>query len=214
MKGLTVGLLIAAGVIVLIVGAAGTVFYVRVYRPITGPLTAMVGARTLEEMRLRNAGEFEPPASGELTTAQVAGFVTVEEAVHDQLATGNAVLAQARAELEGASEGGGLSVQAVLAAFGDIKRPYLSAKVAQIDAMNRASFSKEEYEWVRGQLYSAARLRLSQLDVGDLATGVRGATVRVRQSDLTPGAPERNVSLARPLAEKLQAWLTLAFFGL
>ena len=41
MKKLTVVLLIVAGVLLLAVAVAGTIFYVKVYRPIGSPLMAM-----------------------------------------------------------------------------------------------------------------------------------------------------------------------------
>jgi len=214
MKGLGVGLLIAAGVLLLVIGTAGTVFYVKVYRPIGGPIAAMGIAKTLEERRLQNRAEFLPPSSGELTGEQAANFAAVEEAVQTQLATGTGILTQKQADLERASTADALSVRTTLLAFGEIKDVYLNAKVAQIDAMNRAKFSKEEFEWVRKQLYSAAGLRLSQLDVSEVLGGVRDAMVEVRQFKPGGPVPEVNQRLARPLASKLQAWLALGFFGL
>lgn len=214
MTKLRLGLLITAGVLVLLLGAAGTVFYVRVYRPIGAPLMAMSGATTLEAQRLQNRTEFVPSPSGDITKEQADRFVTVEQEVHSRLATGAAVLAQKQAELERANEASSLSVRATLLVFGDIKRIYLDAKVAQIDAMNRASFSKAEFEWVRRHLYSAAGLRLAQLDVSEIVAGDRDATVFVRR--FAPEEPIGGVNerLARPLAPKLETWLPLAFFGL
>jgi hypothetical protein len=214
MKTLGVGLLVAAGVLLLVLGTVGTVFYVKVYRPIASPLTAMGGAKTLEERRLQNRAEFRPPVSGALTAEQTANFVAVEEEVQKQLATGIAVLARKHADLELANEANALSVQEALLAFGDMKTLYLNAKMAQIDAMNRVHVSKEEFEWVRKQLYHAAGLRLSQLDVSEVLAGVRGAVVDVRQFEPGGPVPGQNERLARPLAPLLRAWLALGFFGL
>ena len=136
MKGLGVGLLIAAGVLLLVIGTAGTVFYVKVYRPIGGPIAAMGIAKTLEERQLQNRAEFLPPNSGELTREQAANFAAVEEAVQKQLATGTGILTQKQADLERASTADALSVRTTLLAFGEIKDVYLNAKVGQIDAMN------------------------------------------------------------------------------
>jgi hypothetical protein len=106
-----------------------------------------------------------------------------------------------------------LSVGVTLLVFGDIRSVYMSAKMAQVDAMNRANFSKEEFEWVRKQLYAAAELSWSQVDVSDVIAGTHDPTVEVRQ--FSPGQPvSANERLARPLAPKLQAWQALAFFGL
>ena len=214
MTRLRVGLLIVAGVLLLVVGTAGTVFYVKIYRPIQSPLTALFGAKTLEDRRLQNRAEFLAASSGELTGAQVANFVAVEEAVQKQLASGTSFLRQKQADLERASTADALSVRTTLLAFGDIKGVYLNAKVAQIDAMNGANLSKDEFEWVRKQLYLAAGLHLSQLDVSELLAGVRDPTVTVRQFEPSGRVPEQNERLARPLASKLQSWVVLGFFGL
>jgi hypothetical protein len=214
MKGLGVGLLIAAGVLLLVIGTAGTVFYVKVYRPIGGPIAAMGIAKTLEERQLQNRAEFLPPSSGELTEAQTADFAAVEERVQEILATRNAVLAQTQADLERANDANVLSAPTTLLAFGDVRGFYVDAKKAQVDAMNRANFSKEEFECVRKQLYRAAGLRLSQLDASEILAGVRDATVRVHRFEPGGPVPERNQRLARPLAPKLQAWGALGFFGL
>jgi uncharacterized membrane protein len=214
MKKTGVVLLITGGVLVLALAGAGTVFYVRVYRPIGSPLMAMAGGKTLEERRLQNRAEFLPPSSGQLTAEQTTRFVGVEDEVLKQLAGGIAVLARAQRGLEQARDANTLSVQTALRAFGDIKVVYLSAKVAQIDAMNRANFAKTEFEWVRRQLYCAAGLRLSQVDVSDVLAGVPEATVVVRRFELTGGVPEQNQQLALPLASRLQTWSALGFFGL
>jgi hypothetical protein len=63
MKGLGVGLLIAAGVLLLVIGTAGTVFYIKVYRPIGGPIAAMGIAKTLEERQLQNRAEWTRPGA-------------------------------------------------------------------------------------------------------------------------------------------------------
>jgi hypothetical protein len=207
-------LLTAIGVLLLAVIAAGTVFYVKVYRPIGSPLMAMAGGKTLEERRLENRAEFLPPRSGELTADQAARFVAVEEVVQKQLATGIASLARNQADLERASDTHTLSVPAALRAFGSIKGVYLRAKAAQIDAMNRANFSKKEFEWVRKQLYLAAGVRWSHVDVSEVLAAVPDASVVVHRFEPEGPVIEPNQSLASPLATKLQTWAPLGFFGL
>ncbi len=214
MTKLRAGLLIAVGVLLLVAVTGGTIFYVKIYRPIASPLMTMTGARALEERRLQNHAEFVPPESGELSAEQAANFVAVEETVHEELAAGAAVLARHHAGLLQAYQSQLLTTQATLLAFSDMKATYLKAKMAQIDAMNRANFSKQEFEWVRRQLYAAAGLRLSQLDVSDLLAGVPDATVEVRQFESAGRVPRQNEPLGRSLAPKLQAWVALGFFGL
>lgn len=207
-------LLIAGGVILLVVGAVGTVFYVRIYRPIASPLMAMAGGLSLEERRLQNIAEFLPPPSGELSADQATRFAAVEEKVEHRLEARVSILALNQADLEEASDTGTLSVPIALKAFGRIKAAYLDAKLTQIEAMNLEHFSKQEFEWVRRQLYDAAGLRLSQVDVSEVVAGVPDAAVVVRTFDTTGHAAEHNQRLAQPLAAKLEMWAALGFFGL
>jgi hypothetical protein len=67
---------------------------------------------------------------------------------------------------------------------------------------------------VRKQLYDAAGLRWSQVDVSEVIAGVADASVVVRRFDSTGHSPEHNQGLARPLAAKLETWTALGFFGL
>jgi hypothetical protein len=134
--------------------------------------------------------------------------------VQHRLETRISLLALNQADLEQASETRTLSVKVALKAFGQIKRAYLDAKMTQIDAMNRANFSKKEFEWVRKRLYDAAGLRLSQVDVSEVVAGVPDAAVVIRTFDPTGHAAEHNQRLALPLAAKLETWAALGFFGL
>lgn len=214
MTKLRLALLIAAGALVLLIGAAGITFYITIWKPIASPLVALSGGKTLEDKRLQNRDGFVPPASGALTADQASRFVTVEEDVLRHVATGAALLAQQQAELERASDAGTLSVRVTLGAFGAIKQIYLDAKVVQIEAMNRARFSKAEFEWVRERLYRAAGLRLAQLDASEILASVPGATVTVRRFTPEAAGSGDNEHLARPLAQTLETWRALGFFGL
>jgi hypothetical protein len=206
-------LLIGAGTLALLVVIAGTFFYIRIYKPITSPLMAMSTARILEERRLVNHDPFSAPGSGELSADQVRRFVSVEQAVETQVAAGAAALAAQQAALERAHDDGQLTVRATFSAFGGIKPILMDAKMTQIDAMNREHFSKKEFEWVRNQLYRAASLRLTRIDVSDILDGVQDAAVRVRTAPDGP-APESNRVLAQPLAAQLERWRAFGFFGL
>ena len=206
-------LLTAAIVIVVLLGGLVAAFYVMIYKPIGSPMMAMVGTHTLEARTLQNRGAFDPPASGALTPEQVTGFVSVEEAVAARIGASAPAFEQKRLDLEQASEGHVLSVRRALPAFADLKSPMMAAKVDQIDAMNRLNLSKPEFEWIRRELYRAADLEFTQLDVSDLlAGGPDPLSVRRFPPD-DPVRPE-NAGLAKPLAQKLAAWRAFAFFGL
>ena len=213
MTKLRAGLLIGAGIFFLLIGIAGTFFYLRVYKPIASPLMAMSTGRILEERRLENHDPFTEPGSGELNAEHVRRFVSVEQAVEAKVATGGAALVAQQAALERAEFDGQLTVRATLAAFGEIKPILMDAKMTQIDAMNKEHFSKKEFEWVRNQLYRGAGLRRARIDVSQILDGVQDAAVQVRVAPEGP-APEPNRALAQPLLAQLEHWRAFGFFGL
>jgi hypothetical protein len=212
MTGLQKGLLIGAVSFVLLIGACTAGFYFKVYKPYASPIMAMAISKALEDKQLKEK-DFTKPGSGELTAEQVRRFVAVEEAVEVKAANGAVVLADQQKELERAEDAGEVKLDAALRAFGAVKDVLVAAKPVQIEAMNREHFSKREFEWVRDQLYRAAAIRLTRVDTSDMTSGAPEPAIRVR----TLGAqeiPPANQALARPIAAKLEAWRTFAFFGL
>jgi hypothetical protein len=212
MTGLQKGLLIGAVSFILLIGACTAGFYFKVYKPYASPIMAMTIGKALEDAQLKTK-DFVKPGSGELTAEQVRRFVAVEEAVETSVAGGRTVLAEQQSVLERADAAGELTVMTTLPVFGAIKDILVSAKPPQIDAMNREHFSKREFEWVRDQLYRAADVRLTRIDTSDITSGVPEPGVKVRTPPVQE-IPAANQALARPIAAKLEAWRTLAFFGL
>ncbi len=207
-------LLTAAIGIVVLLGGLAAAFYFMIYRPIASPMLAMVGTHTLETRTLQNHGPFDPPASGVLTPEQVTRFGSVEEAVAARVGASATVFDQQRLDLEQANEADVLSVRRALPAFAVLKSPMMSAKVDQINVMNSLNLSKREFEWIRRELYRAAGLEFTQLDVSDLLAGVPDPAVNVRRFPPEGPVPPENADLAKPLAQKLAAWRAFGFFGL
>lgn len=214
MKKVTAGLLIVAGALIVLFAVASVVFYFRVYAPNASVIT-LSGATNLEDRRLREK-TFTEPMSDELTEAQVTKFAAVEKEVEARL---GARFADFRAAYEQLVPSNDAEVRRVparpaLAAFEPVRLPFLTAKTAQIDALNQASLSKHEFEWVRQRIYRAAGLRLRQVDFSDVLGDLRSGELRVTDGGGQGPIPDRNVALGRPLVSDLQRWTPLAFWGL
>ena len=212
MTGLQKGLLIGAVSFVLLIGACTAGFYFKVYKPYAEPIMAMAISQALEDKQLKTR-DFTKPGSGEVTAEQVRRFVAVEDEVEIKVANAAISLADQQQVLERAEEAGTLTLQTALGAFGAIKPVLMTAKPLQIEAMNREHFSKREFEWVREQLYRAAAIRLTRVDVSDMTSGAPEPSIRVRTVP-EQEIPPANQALARPIAAKLQSWRSFAFFGL
>jgi hypothetical protein len=110
---------------------------------------------------------------------------------------------------------GAVPLTAALTALAKIGPIYVKAKQAQIEAMNRANFSREEYLWVRRQVFDSAGLVLDELDLNGLRTAAQDKrdVVDIKTIPAEPKATTNTVLVSgrRP---QLESWLALAFFDL
>lgn len=211
MTRLQKGLLIGAVSFLLLVGACSTAFYFKVYKPFAAPMVAMAMTQGFDEQL--KTRDFTKPGSGEVTADEVRRFVLVEETIETGIGGGRSALVEQQSVLERADKAGTLTLDSALGAFGAIRQTLMTAKPRQIEVMNREHFSKREFEWVRDQLYRAAAIPLTRVDVSDFFKGASDPTIRVRA--LSPQeVPPANQALARPIAGKLETWRAFAFFGL
>jgi hypothetical protein len=211
MTRLQKGLLIGAVCVVLLIGACSTVFYFAVYQPFGAPMMAMATSHGMDQQL--KTRDFVKPGSGEVTAEQVRRFIAVEEAVETRIGEARASFVEQQGVLERADKAGTITLDSAMASFAGIRSALMNAKPLQIDVMNREHFSKKEFDWVREQLYRAAGIPLTRIDVSDLFEGVPEPSIRVRTLSLQE-APAANQALARPIAAKLEAWRAFAFFGL
>lgn len=115
-----------------------------------------------------------------------------------------------------ADKAGAVNFMTAIAAFREIGPLYLKAKQAQVEAMNRAGFSMEEYRWVRRQVFLGAGLPLSELDLGGMRTAAQEKRdgVDVKTTPPEEAATTANGELVSSRRAQLESWLALAFFDL
>jgi predicted transglutaminase-like cysteine proteinase len=214
---LTVAALAIAGLVVLAVIIAGTVGYVRVYKPMLRPI-GFIGASVRLEETIENQRTYTPPSSGELTSDQWSRFCDVKSAVRAAIGSSMAEVEQQKQALLATAEKNpaGVPYRAALGAVGEIGPAFLTAKNAQVQALNRARFSIEEYRWVQRQVFASAGLALAELDIASMNTAPqeRRDVIEVKTSTaLEVSRALRDRVLSRDKAE-LESWRALAFFGL
>jgi hypothetical protein len=105
----------------------------------------------------------------------------------------------------------------IISAYRDLAAAYMDAKRAQVEALNRAGLSMEEYRWTRSQAYAALGMPLMDLDVAglieDVKAGRQVATPTFRIAVPTAGSPATR-PLVEPHRKALEANVALASFGL
>jgi hypothetical protein len=215
MKKLAIGcavLLLLAGI-----GAAGASYVA--YRRVTSAFAGFAELGSLPELErsVRKQGPYTPPASGEPSRVQIGHLLEVQQAIRTRLGARadeiehryRRLLAKDSATLVDAPE--------LISAYRDLAAAYVDGKRAQVNALNRAGLSLEEYRWTRAQVYAALGVPLMELDVARIIEDVKeGRQVATPAYPMTvgPTASPAVQKLAEPHRKLLEANVGLAFFGL
>jgi DNA-binding PucR family transcriptional regulator len=215
MKKWAIGCGIALLVVVVVVAVGGYIVYSRYAAPFVTSIQQISQVAAIEK-QVANQSAYTPPANRELTEGQVARFVKVEESIQSKLGARSAELKTKydrldkliKAENRQATFGEGMM------ALKDLAGIIVDGKRAQVDALNQANFSLDEYRWVRGQMYAAAGITLAEMNFSDIQKAAQAQQLDVKEIKTEGDVPERNKELVKPYAEKLQEWVALGFFGL
>lgn len=221
MKKLAIG----CGILLVALTVGGAVAAYIVYSKVKSTVAefAALGEIPAIERGVRNTSAFTPPDSGELTEAQVARYVKVQQDVRALLGARFGEFQTKYAELSrrmDTNQNTAFDAPAVIAAYRDLARTYVDAKKAQVEALNRAAFSLNEYRWVRQQAYAALGIPVMDLDVSkfieEVTSGKTPAQPRTPSlgGSMGPTGPEVNKTLVAPHKKVLEDNAALSYFGL
>jgi hypothetical protein len=215
MKKLAIG----CGLALLVTGvaAAGVAYYV--YRQVSSTVAqfAELGKITDIERDVRNRVAFTPPSTEELTEAQIEKLVKVQTHVRQKL--GEQIKAfeakyKALAEKQDATLA---DAPALLAAYRDLAATWLDAKRSQVEALNDAGLSLDEYRWIRHQAYRALGQPFVDLDIARIVDEAKrgvGSQASELKGAIGPAGPELNRQLVEKFKKLLEENIALASFGL
>ena len=192
--------------LIMLVLVLGVALYFIVIRPIQG----LVGVVN-EQPALR--GTYKPPSSGKLTGAQVQRFVRVQRQTRADLGKGYTQLESRYKQLTT----GGFNPSSLLDAFRETGTLLTDARSAQRRALEREKLSGAEYNWIKGEVYKAAGVDYTGLNLADLAgrfngSGILqffGSSYKVPQVSSSLNAP-----IVRPFRDELAKTSALALLGL
>ena len=171
------------------------------------------------ERDVRKKDPFVPPSSGQLTESQVERLLGVQSHIRERLGARFAELEQKYKSLTDKQEATITDLPALMAAYRDLAAAWVDAKRSQVEALNQAELSLEEYRWIRDQAYSAIGVPFVDLDIGKLVEEIasgNSANVdpgRLRGS-IGPSGPEINRKLIEKFRKQFEDNLPLASFGL
>jgi len=112
------------------------------------------------DKQVRNTATFAVPEDGRLDEAQVQRFLVVQRDIIAALGNDWQTLEQRFKQMEAERKASGrdANLQEVLQAYNDIAGLVLTAKKAQVEALNRSGMSLGEYRWTRQQAFAALPL--------------------------------------------------------
>ncbi len=200
-KGL-LGCLIV-GLVILVVG--GAVAWFVVVKPMwdAGSEIYAAGQQLVQvaelDAKVSNTQTFDEPVDGRLSEVQVQRFLAVQSAIEQGLGGhGNALEAKYDAlKRDVEQEGREPNMQEIFGAYGDVSGIILTAKQAQVDALNAQGMSLAEYRYLRMQAYLAAGIALNDETPKEFAGS----------------AAAHNAELLRPHKELLERTLPTAWLG-
>lgn len=221
MKKLLVGCLIILVILAVGLGVATFVLYRAASPAIENARAYLSGLSELGEIdrKLTNQSPYEPPATGELTAAQVERFARVQDSMRQALGRR---MDEIDAKYKNLSTDSGRqpSFGELMGALRDLADVVVQAKRFQVEALNQENFSLDEYTWVRGRVYQAAGVEaVGNLDLERVAAAVRDGTGidsvdAPSLPEVNVNVPEANRAIVKPYLPRMDDWIPLAFFGL
>jgi hypothetical protein len=206
-------------IVVVLLGAGGAVAGYAAYRKIRSGVDRFAGLASIRELdrSVRDQSTYSPPASGELTRAQVEALLRVQAAVRTRLGDRVNELERKYKRYFDKKVATAADFPAAVSAYGDLADAFVEGKRVQVEALNEVGFSLAEYRWVRAQAYASLDLRLMDIDIDGLMAAARSGRTPAPLEPVAPPAPSgriANRNLVTPHRKPIEDYLVLAFLGL
>jgi hypothetical protein len=215
MKKLAIGCLVVF--VILCAGAVTAGYYL--YFKVRSVATQVAEFRQIPQIEagIRVKTPFTPPTTGELTSAQLERFMKVQATVKDRLGKNLEALQRNYKSLSDKKDANVTDLPQILSAYRDLAASWMDAKRAQVQALNDAGLSLEEYRWIRDETYQALGVPFVSMDFARIAEQVKAGQTTgeaVLGGGVSGPIPPANAKLVEPFRKQLSDALPLAAFGL
>jgi hypothetical protein len=216
MKKLAIG----CGIVVLLFAVAGAAVTYYVYRQVSSAVAQFAEFAQVPELEksVRNRSAFTPPSTGQITEQQIERLVRVQTSIRQRLGERFAELEQRHKALLAKGEAAAVDLPELLSLYRGLAATWMDGKRQQIEALNEAGFSLEEYRWVRDRAYTAIGLPFMEIDVSrivqDVQQGVTSMDTSMLRGALGTDGTDPNASLVERFKKQLEDNLPLAVLGL
>lgn len=211
---------IGCGIVLLVVGLAGAGAAYYLYRQVSSTVTqfAELGQIPDLERNVRNRTPYTPPVSEELTESQIEKLVQVQAEVRRRIGERMKDFQAKYKTLAEKNDATIVDAPALMRAYRDLAATWLDAKRGQIEALNAAGLSLDEYRWIRDQAYRALGQPFVDLDIAKIVDearrGISSETAGQLRGAIGPAGPQSNRALIERFKKQLEENLALASFGL
>jgi hypothetical protein len=211
--------LIGCAILALVLVVGGAVGSYVVYHKVSSTFKgfAELGSVPALERSVRNRAPYVPPPSGEVSQAQLQRFLRVQQTVRARLGARGAEFERKYRTLLDKKEATAVDLPELVSAYRDLATGYVDGKRTQVEALNDAGFSLEEYRWVRLRSYAALGMPMMDLDVARMIEDAKSGRTPAqpeRVLPLGPSGPPATQKLVGPHRKVLESYAPLAFFGL
>lgn len=216
MKKLAIG----CGIVLLLFGIAGAAAMYYVYRQVAPTIAQFREFAQVPDLErnVTNRASYTPPATGELTEQQIERLVQVQNRVRERLGDRFAKLEQRHKALLEKAQAQAVDLPEIMAVYRGIASAWMDAKRQQIEALNEASFSLEEYRWVRERAYQALGQPFVEIDVTKIIQDIQRGVSEMDPASLKGAIGGDGKDPNAPLVEKFKKFLeqnaALAALGL
>ena len=215
MKKLAIG----CGVVLVVLMVCGAVGSYLVYHKVRSTIAGFAELGKIPEIErsVRNKTPYVPPSNGELSQAQLQRYLAVQQTVRAHLGAQAKVLEQNYHRLLSKQQATALDMPELVAAYRDLAGVYLDGKRAQVEALNQAGFSLDEYRWVRTQSYAALGVPMMDFDVSRMIEDAKAGRTPATPNRLIivgPTGPPANQKLVKPYEKPIMDYAPYGFFGL
>jgi len=215
MKKLAIGCAIV--LVVVTAGIVGVGYYGYMKVKSTVSQFAELGQVVDIDKSVKIKTPFASPTSGELTQSQVDRLLRIQTHVRERLGAGAAEIEKKYHGRFDNKDANVTDLPALLSAYADLAKILVDAKKAQVEALNDAGLSLDEYRWIRRTSYRALGVPFVDMDVSMVSERVKsGQTAGTLDFNGPVGdkGPEANVKLVEKHRKALEDYMVLAQFGL
>lgn len=211
------------GVGLLVIAVGGFWGYNSFIKPMMGNITEIQSsAQEINQKNndIQNQSSYSKPESGEISEDQVERFVSVQKNIRQGTEELLTEFQEKYDELGRQFEEREPTYREMMNVGGDLMGLYADAKQVQVNSLNEAGFSLEEYRYVQQSFYQALGVELFSYNIDEIAKAASEGNINLDMKEFEAAqeqmqeVPEQNRELVSPYADSAEDWIVFAWWGL